>query len=69
MPAIAPSAKAILFGDFSKYFIWRITGARVQRLVERYANYNQIAFVAFQRWDGALIDAGTHPIKYMAMHS
>ena len=38
------------------------------RLVERYADYNQIAFVAFQRWDGALIDAGTHPVKYLAMH-
>ena len=69
VPAIAPSAKSILFGDFSKYFIRRITGARVLRLVERYADYNQIAFVAFQRWDGALIDAGTHPIKYLAMHS
>ena len=69
MPAVAPSAKAIAFGDFGKYFVRRITGARVLRLVERYADYNQIAFVAFQRWDGALIDAGTHPIKYLQMHS
>ena len=69
VPAIAPSAKSILFGDFSKYYIRRITGARVLRLVERYADYNQIAFVAFQRWDGALIDAGTHPVKYLQMHS
>jgi HK97 family phage major capsid protein len=69
VPAIAPSAKSILFGDFSKYYIRRITGARVLRLIERYADYNQIAFVAFQRWDGALIDAGTHPVKYLAMHS
>ena len=66
---IAPSAKAILFGDFSKYFIRRITGARVLRLVERYADYNQTGFVAFQRWDGALVDAGTHPIKYLQMSS
>jgi HK97 family phage major capsid protein len=69
VPAIAPSAKSILFGDFSKYYIRRITGARLLRLVEKYADYNQIAFVAFQRWDGALIDAGTHPVKYLAMHS
>jgi HK97 family phage major capsid protein len=67
VPAIAPSAKSILFGDFSKYFIRRITGVRVLRLVERYADYNQTAFVAFQRWDGALVDAGTHPIKYLQM--
>lgn len=69
MPAIAPSAKAIAFGDFSKYYIRRITGARVLRLLERYADYNQIAFVGFQRWDGALIDAGTHPIKYLQLHA
>jgi HK97 family phage major capsid protein len=69
MAAIAPSAKAVAFGDFRKYFIRRITGARVLRLVERYADYNQIGFVAFQRWDGALIDAGTHPVKYLQMHS
>jgi HK97 family phage major capsid protein len=53
MPAVAPSAKAVAFGDFSKYFIRRVAGASVKRLVERYADYNQIAFVAFQRWDGA----------------
>jgi HK97 family phage major capsid protein len=69
MPAMAPSAKAVAFGDFSKYFIRRITGARVLRLVEKYADYNQIGFVAFQRWDGALIDAGTHPIKYLHLHT
>jgi HK97 family phage major capsid protein len=69
VPAIAPSAKSILFGDFSKYYIRRVAGARVLRLVERYADYNQIAFVAHQRWDGALIDAGAHPVKYLAMHS
>jgi len=69
MPTVAPSAKAAAFGDFSKYFIRRITGARVLRLVERYADYNQIAVVAFQRWDEALIDAGTHPIKYLQLHA
>jgi HK97 family phage major capsid protein len=69
MSAIAPSAKALAFGDFSRYYIRRIIGARVLRLVERYADYNQIAFVAFQRWHGNLIDVGTHPIKYLAMHS
>lgn len=68
-PAIAPSAKAVAFGDFSRYYIRRITGAKVLRLVERYADYNQTGFVAFQRWDGALIDVGTHPVKYLAMHS
>lgn len=64
--AIAASAKPVLFGDFSKYMIRRVTGVQVMRLVERYADYNQTGFLAFQRWDGALVDAGTHPVKYLA---
>jgi len=35
------------------------------RLTERYADFNQVGFLAFQRWDGQLIDAGTHPVKYL----
>jgi HK97 family phage major capsid protein len=66
MPAVAASAKSILFGDFSDYYIRRVTGAQVLRLTERYADYNQTGFVAFQRWDGNLVDAGTHPVKYFA---
>ena len=66
MPVMAANAKSVAFGDFSKYFIRRIVGTQVLRLTERYADYNQTGFVAFQRWDGNLIDAGTHPIKYFA---
>ena len=65
MPQPAPSAKTVLFGNFKNYYIRRVSGARVLRLTERYADYNQVGFVAFQRWDGNLIDAGTHPIKYL----
>ena len=64
MAAMATSAKTVLFGDFSDYFIRRVKGVQVLRLVERYADYNQTGFVAFQRWDGNLVDAGTHPVKY-----
>ena len=28
---------------------------------------NQTGFLAFQRWDGQLVDAGTHPVKYLQM--
>lgn len=66
MPVMAANAKSIMFGDFSKYFIRRIAGTQVLRLTERYADYNQTGFVAFQRWDGNLVDAGTHPLKYYA---
>jgi HK97 family phage major capsid protein len=67
MPDIATGAKPIMFGDFSKYRIRRVRGARVLRLSERYADYNQTAFLAFQRMDGQLIDAGTNPVKHLLM--
>lgn len=66
MPVMATSAKSVLFGDFSKYWIRRVAGVQVLRLTERYADFNQTGFLAFQRWDGNLVDAGTHPVKYFA---
>lgn len=65
MAVPAASAKTVLFGDFSKYFIRKIVGTQMLRLAERYAELNQVGFLAFQRWDGNLVDAGTHPIKYL----
>lgn len=66
MPAMAANAKSVAFGDFSNYFIRRVAGAQILRLTERYADLNQTGFLAFQRWDGQLVDAGTHPIKVFA---
>jgi HK97 family phage major capsid protein len=63
MATPAASAKTLAFGDFQNYFIRRVAGVQVLRLVERYADFNQTGFLAFQRWDGQLVDAGTHPIK------
>lgn len=68
-PAMAASAKSIAFGNFQNYFVRRVAGAQLRRLTERYAEANQVGFVAFQRWDGQLIDAGTHPIKYLQQSS
>ncbi len=65
MAAIGAGNKSMLFGDFSKYFIRRVAGVQVLRLTERYADYNQTGFLAFQRWDGNLVDAGTHPLKHL----
>lgn len=64
VPAMAASAKSILFGDFSKYKARRVLGFTLLRLTERYAEYGQVGFLAFMRADGLLIDAGTHPIAY-----
>lgn len=64
MPAMAANAKSILFGDFDKYKIRRVMEMTLLRLTERYAEVGQVGFLMFARFDGQLIDAGTHPIQY-----
>jgi HK97 family phage major capsid protein len=63
MAVPAANANSILFGDMSTFKVREVAGGTtVMRLVERYADYLQIGFIAFQRFDSNLIDAGTHPI-------
>lgn len=64
MPAMAANAKSILFGDFDKYKIRRVMEMTLLRLTERYADVGQVGFLVFARYDGQLVDAGTHPIQY-----
>lgn len=66
MPAMAASEKSILFGDFSAYFVRNVQGIQVVRLNELYAANGQVGFMAYMRADGALVDAGQHPIKAFA---
>jgi HK97 family phage major capsid protein len=62
----ASSAKKILFGNFSKYIIRDVKDVTLIRLDERFAELHQVAFLAFARSDGDLLDAGTHPIYFMS---
>jgi HK97 family phage major capsid protein len=52
-----------VFGDLSKYKIREVRDIQVLRLVERYADYHQVGFLAFARYDGDLLNAGTAPVK------
>jgi HK97 family phage major capsid protein len=63
MASIGASAKSVLYGDFSKYLIRDVQGIFIQRLSERYADFNQTAFLAFSRHDGKLLDSGA--IKHL----
>src|SRR5215471_1309924 len=65
--ALTTGQKLVLFGDLSKYLIRDVATIRLVRLTERYADTDQIAFVAFMRTDGNLLDAGTHPVKWLAL--
>lgn len=63
------SGKSILFGQLSKYLVRDVRDVTLLRLDERYAEYHQVAFLAFSRHDGDLLDAGTHPVVYGANKS
>lgn len=65
MADLGAASKSVLFGDFSKYKVRKVRDYTMVRLVERYADYLQVGFFIFCRFDGRLIDAGTNPIKYL----
>lgn len=62
---IATTTKTVLCGDFSKYKIRRCRNVRLVRMNERYADLDQVAFIAFVRQDGKVLDSGSNPIKVL----
>lgn len=67
VPAMATTAKAVAFGDFSNFLIRDVGTPSILRLSERYADFNQTAFVVFTRSDSEMINAGTNPVKVITM--
>jgi HK97 family phage major capsid protein len=66
MAAPAANAYSALFGDMSTFKVRDLqSGTTVMRLMERYADYLQVGFIAFKRFDSNIIDAGTHPIAVL----
>jgi len=61
----ATARNTVAFGRLDKYLIRRVKDLAVLKLVERFAEYGQVAFIGFARYDGNLLDAGTHPVKYL----
>lgn len=62
---IAVNAKTVLFGDLKKYLVRRVKELGVLTLNERFADYGQVAYIGFARYDGNLLDAGTHPVCFL----
>ncbi|KAA9357231.1 phage major capsid protein [Larkinella humicola] len=60
---IAASAKTVGFGDFSRYIIRNVAQPLITRLTERFAEYNQTAYVGFMRTDARLLNAGA--VKFL----
>jgi HK97 family phage major capsid protein len=65
MATIATTNKTVLFGQLSKYLVRQVKDMSIVQLNERFADFGQVAFLAFARYDGNLLDAGTHPVKYL----
>lgn len=65
MDQIATGKKTVVFGDLKKYLIRRVKELGVLTLNERFADYGQVAYIGFARYDGNLLDAGTHPVNYL----
>lgn len=57
--------KVALFGNFQKFIIRLVNNMRLVRLNERFGDTDEIGLVAFWRFDSDLLEAGTHPVKYM----
>lgn len=67
MASVASTNKPILFGDLSYYWVRDVAGAQLLRLEERFAEFNQVAFLAFTRMDARKVDASDDPFKVMVI--
>jgi HK97 family phage major capsid protein len=60
-------AKPVIFGAMSRYIVRRVRELSIVRLDERYAEFGQIAFIGFARFDGELMDTGA--VKHLLIPS
>lgn len=64
-PAMAASAKSVIFGDWSRYFVRMVNGIRFERSEDFAFANDLVTFRALIRTDGVLID-NTGAIKAFA---
>lgn len=69
MASLTATQKAVLYGAVSKYVIRDVMPMELVVLRERYAEKRLVGVFAFSRHDGQLLDAGTHPVKYLTQHA
>lgn len=66
MPNMATTTKPILFGSFVDYYqIRQAGGTTLLRMDERYAEFLQAGFLAFERFDGQIVNVAA--VKAMTM--
>ena len=62
MDDMGANKKPIMFGDGRALKIREVRQVVLRRLLEVYAEADQIGYVAFARSDSRVVDAGTHPL-------
>lgn len=55
--SVGAGNKSVLFGAMNRYVVRMVREFALRRLVERYADYDQVGFIGFTRFDGELLDA------------
>lgn len=65
--ALTTGKKIMAYGDLSKFQIRDVLGFQLVVLHELYALNRQVGFNMFMRTDSRLLDAGTNPVKYLAL--
>jgi HK97 family phage major capsid protein len=65
---LANGVKSIVFGDLTKYKIREVRDITILRSDDRFIDWHQSAFLAFARYDGDLLNAGTNPVM-AAVHT
>lgn len=67
MESVAFDAKPVVFGAMNRYIVRRVNEFALARLDERYAEFGQIGFIGFARFDGELMD--TAAVKHLVIPS
>lgn len=60
---LANTVRSIVFGQLQKYIVREVRGITILRSDERFIDAHQSAFLAFARYDGDLLNAGTGPVN------
>lgn len=63
MADVGSLAKSVVFGAMDRYVVRRVSEFNLKRLVERYAEFYQVGFLGFGRFDGELLD--TAAVKHL----
>lgn len=63
MTGVAASTKSMIFGAMNRYVARMVTDLVVKRVTERYAEFYQVGFLGFARFDGELMD--TSAVKHL----